>query len=115
LVSEQNVEIVRRGYESFIAAGEFGSQAIDPDIVWDMSTFRGWPERQIYAGIEGAREFMSEWLEAWDDWRLEVEALHDAGPKVVAVVRQRGRSKATGCRSTCASGRSGRCAPEARS
>jgi ketosteroid isomerase-like protein len=61
-----------------------------------MSTFRGWPEQQTYEGIEGARGFLKNWVDAWEDWELEVEALHDAGEKVVAVLRQRGRSKATG-------------------
>ena len=61
-----------------------------------MSTFRGWPEQQSYDGVEGARAFLGAWLNAWDDWELELDALHDAGDKVVAIVRQRARSKATG-------------------
>jgi ketosteroid isomerase-like protein len=44
----------------------------------------------------GARAFVSAWLEAWQDWELEVEALHDAGDKVVTLVRQYGTSKAAG-------------------
>jgi hypothetical protein len=43
-----------------------------------MSTFRGWPERKTYPGIEGAREFLRDWLDAWEDWELEVETLRDA-------------------------------------
>jgi len=61
-----------------------------------MSTFRGWPERQTYAGLNGAPEFVADWQEAWEDWELEPEELLDAGETVVAIVRQRGRSKATG-------------------
>jgi ketosteroid isomerase-like protein len=95
-MSEQNIEILRRGYEHFLATGDFQEEIIHPDFVWDMSTFRDWPEKQTYNGIDGAREFMRDWLEAWDDWRLEVESLHDAGDKVVAILRQRGRSKTTG-------------------
>jgi ketosteroid isomerase-like protein len=95
-MSEENLETIRRGYEHFISTGEFRAETMHRDFVWDMSTFRGWPERESYAGIEGAREFMAEWLEAWDDWELELEELRDAGENVVAIVRQRGRSKATG-------------------
>jgi ketosteroid isomerase-like protein len=95
-MSEEIVEITRRAYERFMATGQFLTEAIHPDFVWDMSTFRGWPERKTYAGIEGAREFMDDWLDAWDDWELELEELRDAGDSVVGVVRQRGRSKATG-------------------
>src|SRR4051794_20968867 len=95
-MSQENVESVRRGYAHFLATGDFREEALHPDFVWDMSTFRDWPERQTYAGLDGAREFMHDWREAGEDWELEVEDLLDAGESVVAVVRQRGRSKATG-------------------
>jgi ketosteroid isomerase-like protein len=95
-MSEENVEIVRRGFEHFRATGEFPADDIDPEFVWDMSTFRGWPEERTYAGIEGAQRFMRTWLEAWDDWQLDVESFHDAGDKVIVIVRQHGRSKTTG-------------------
>src|SRR5688572_14581195 len=95
-MSQENVEIVRRRYEHLAATGDYLAETHAPDFVWDMSKFRGWPEQQTYEGAEGARAFLRDWLEAWDDWELEVEALHDAGDKVVAIVRQRGRSKASG-------------------
>jgi ketosteroid isomerase-like protein len=95
-MSSENVEQVRAGFERFVATRDFDPDVIAPDFVWDMSTFGGWPEQQEYEGIEGARKFMRDWIENWEDWELEVEALHDAGDKVVAVMRQRGRSKATG-------------------
>jgi ketosteroid isomerase-like protein len=87
---------MRRGFAQFTATGEFDADVMAPDFVWDMSTFRGWPEQQIYSGIEGAREFVRAWLEGWDEWEMDVEAFHDAGDKVVAIVRQRARSRATG-------------------
>jgi ketosteroid isomerase-like protein len=95
-MSQQNVEIVRHGYERFIASGEMVEELMDPEFIWDMSTFRGWPERKTYAGVDGAREFMNDWLEAWEEWELFLEELRDAGDRVVAIVSQRGRSRATG-------------------
>ena len=95
-MSQENVEIVRRGFEHFQATGDFLLEVLDPEFVWDMSTFRGWPEEQRYAGIEATRRFFRDWLEAWNDWELEVESLHDAGDKVVAIVRQQGRARETG-------------------
>ena len=92
-MSQENVENVRRGYEHFLATGDFLEAIVHRDFVWDMSTFRGWPERQTYAGLNGAREFVADWRE---DWELEPEELLDAGETVVAIVRQRGCSKATG-------------------
>jgi ketosteroid isomerase-like protein len=95
-MSQENVEIVRAGFERFAATGEFAANLSTDDFAWDMSNFHGWPEQQVYEGAEGARAFMTEWLDAWEDWRLEVEALHDAGDRVVALVHQRARSKAGG-------------------
>jgi ketosteroid isomerase-like protein len=91
------VEIVRRAYAHRQARNDFLEEVLAPDYVWDMSHFRGWPEQQTYKGIEEARRFIRDWTAAFDDWNIEVLALHDAGgDKVVGVVRQRGRSKATG-------------------
>jgi ketosteroid isomerase-like protein len=96
-MSQQNVEIVRRGYAYRQERGDFLTEVLAPDYVWDMSHFRGWPEQQIYEGVEEARRFIREWTAAFDDWEIELVALHDAGgDKVVGVLRQRGRSKTSG-------------------
>jgi ketosteroid isomerase-like protein len=96
-MSQQNVEVVRRGYAHRQARGDFLAEVLAPDYVWDMSHFSGWPEQQTYEGIEEARRFIREWMAAFDGWEIELVALHDAGgDKVVGVVRQRGRSKRTG-------------------
>jgi ketosteroid isomerase-like protein len=95
-MSHENVEIARQGYEHFLASGDLLEEIFTPDYVLDMSTFRGWPERQHYHGVEGFRAFLADWLEPWDDFELEVEEYHDAGDKVVTVLRQRGSSRAGG-------------------
>ncbi len=95
-MSQENVEIVRVGYERFAATGEFVADLATDDFVWDMSNFHGWPEQQVYEGVDGTGAFLSEWMDAWEDWELELEALHDAGDRVVALVHQRGRSKEGG-------------------
>jgi ketosteroid isomerase-like protein len=96
-MSQENVEIVKRGYAHRQATGDFLEEVIAPDFVWDMSMFGGWPEQQVYAGLEEARSFIRDWTAAFDEWEIEVDAVHDAGGnKVVGVVRQRGRSKTTG-------------------
>jgi ketosteroid isomerase-like protein len=95
-MSQENVEIVREGYERFAATGEVVVDLTADDFVWDMSNFHGWPEQQMYEGVAGVQGFLSEWMDTWEDWELEVEALLDAGEKVVALVHQRGRSRAAG-------------------
>jgi ketosteroid isomerase-like protein len=91
-MSQENMEIIKRGYEHWTATGEIRAHA---DFVWDVSNLR-WPDQQIYPGGEGAMQFLAEWADAWDDWELEVEDYVDAGERVVVIVNQRGRSKATG-------------------
>ena len=95
-MSQTNVELVRSAYESFERTGQFAAHLATADFVWDMSKFSGWPEQQLYDGAEGAEQFLREWVAAWEDWRLELEALHDAGDRVVTIVRQHGRSRTTG-------------------
>jgi hypothetical protein len=49
-MTRENVEVFRRGWKHFRATGDLLSEIVDPDFVWDMSTFRGWPEQQTYQG-----------------------------------------------------------------
>ena len=93
-MSEENVENVRAGYERFAATGDFVPVAT-ADFVWDVSNLH-WPGQQVYEGADGARTFLREWADAWEDWEMEADSFHDAGDRVVVLVRQRARSKSTG-------------------
>ena len=96
-MSQENVETVREGYEQFRRRKTFVSELAAPEFAWNMSHFHGWPEQQVYEGVEEARRFIREWTSAFDAWEIEVEAIYDAGgDKVVGVLRQRGRSKTSG-------------------
>jgi ketosteroid isomerase-like protein len=96
-MSSTNVEIIRDGFQKFIETGDLTVETFDPEVVWDMSTFTGWPEDQEYVGVEGVGRFLASWIEPFDDWRIEIEDLVDAPPdKVVVVLHQYGRSKGAG-------------------
>jgi ketosteroid isomerase-like protein len=98
-MSRENVDLVRRGYDHFLATGELLEETTDADFVWDMSTFRDWPDQKAYEGIDGARRFLREWGETWDDWKIEVEEYLDAGgDEVVTILRQSGSAKSSGLR-----------------
>ena len=62
-MSRENVEIVRIGYQRYLATGEFTDEIVTPDFVWDMSNFHGWPEQQVYVGADGARTFLKDWTD----------------------------------------------------
>ncbi len=96
-MSKENVAIILRALEHFQAEGDFLTAATAPDFVWDMTFFHGWPEQQLYEGLEETRRFIREWTEPFEDWRIEVESVHDAGDEqVLVILHQHARSKSTG-------------------
>jgi ketosteroid isomerase-like protein len=95
-VAAGNAALVRRLYAGFVERGEPDRRAYTDDFVWDMSTFRGWPERPQYRGFEGVLEFLDDWIGSFDDWSLEVREVIEAGEEVVVICHQSGRSRSTG-------------------
>jgi ketosteroid isomerase-like protein len=97
-VSQEYVDTLRSGYEWFRVNGRFPAHLATPEFVWDISHSEGYglAVQQVYEGPQGADDFFAEWGSAWDDWEVEIEALHDLGDKVLAIVKQRGRSRLTG-------------------
>jgi ketosteroid isomerase-like protein len=100
-MSQENVEIVRRGYELYEAgdlegvAGLFSDDAELPDAggLGVAGTAAG-----VRYGPEGFLRATEEVLEAFEEYRVEVEELIDAGEAVVAPVRISGRGRASGAR-----------------
>jgi ketosteroid isomerase-like protein len=96
-VSQQNVEVVRTAWEHFLETGEPFEEAMAPDFVWVMSTFRDMVGLQNeYLGADGMRQFMREWTEGFEAWSIEVEDMIDAGDQVITVCTQHARAKASG-------------------
>jgi ketosteroid isomerase-like protein len=42
----------------------------DADAVIDMSGWADWPDRPVYRGAEGVRQFFDDWDSAWADFRM---------------------------------------------
>ena len=97
-MSEENVEIVRRGYEHYNRTGEPDYSLLDPEVVYDVSrrTF----DPRVYHGHEGVREFASLIREQWATMRLEPEEVRAAGDDVVVSVRLVGVGKGSGVETT---------------
>src|SRR5262245_64820272 len=93
-MSEENLEMVRRGYEHFNSKGDVDYSALDPDIVYDLSrrTF----DPHVFRGHEGVREFVGLIWEQWASRRMEPRDLIDAGDQVVASVRLVGVGRQSG-------------------
>jgi ketosteroid isomerase-like protein len=90
-LSEENVELVRRGLVATSGGDPNGAQAMfDPSIEWDMAGVAGWPEKRLYRGAE-VGEFLRAWADSWRDWHFDVIDLQDAGEdRVFAAIREWG-------------------------
>jgi ketosteroid isomerase-like protein len=92
-MSQENVELLRRAYEHVGRTGEILPEAVHPDFVWDVTTFRGAVIPGTFVGVEEINRWLAEWLESFDNWSIEIEETLDAGDLVVTIVRQRGKAK----------------------
>jgi ketosteroid isomerase-like protein len=93
-MSQENVEVVRRWFELFSRGRtEAALQYIDPAI----ETIEGaeLPGAGSYFGHAGLAMAYDHWADQWDDLRIELEELIDAGSEVVAVTRHHGTGRAS--------------------
>ena len=92
-MSEANVAVVRGMWEAFLRNdGKAANAAFDPDVEWDGTNL---PDGEISRGLDAAVAHVRRWADGWETWEVELEDVIDAGEdRVIAFVRERGRSKA---------------------
>jgi ketosteroid isomerase-like protein len=92
----RNVEIVRATIDAFNREGvEAALVYFDPEVEWVGPP--EWLEKHLYKGHDGIREIAAVWGENFDEYRLDIEEVIDAGHNhVVALVLQRGLIKGGG-------------------
>jgi ketosteroid isomerase-like protein len=93
-MSQENVEIVRRIVEA-AQRGDWDAAMAEYDetVVLDQSRM---PGGCIYHGHQGVRDFYVSWVGAWDDFRIELERVVDAGELVVDINEVVGTGKGSG-------------------
>jgi ketosteroid isomerase-like protein len=92
-MSESEVAVVRGMWEAFLL-GDFDRvrAAFDPDVEWDGTNL---PDGKISRGYDAAVDHVARWASTWETWNVELEELIDVdGDRVIAFIRERGRSKA---------------------
>src|SRR5687768_11486659 len=83
-MSQENVEIVRRGTERMNSGDLDGLlQLFSPDCELDVSRAIG-PLHGTYHGHDQIRQALEEFFEPWESFRLELDEVTDAGEVVVA-------------------------------
>src|SRR5205085_1107702 len=94
----ENVEIVRRANLLF-NAGDFESafELVHPDVVFrDLQNAPDLPE--ALRGRDVLLHALGQWLEAYDELKVEVEDYIDADPWVIAGVRWQGKGRGSDLR-----------------
>jgi ketosteroid isomerase-like protein len=95
-MSEENVELVRLGFEA-IARGDLAlvAEFTESDVV--MVQPPEVPDAKTYEGRGAIREAMEDWPTQWEDFRMDLVEIIDAGDDaVVTVTRHRGRGRESG-------------------
>ncbi len=97
-MSRENVEIVRRMYEAWLA-GDFSTvyATLDESIELNPDQEAAWVGiGEVYRGHDGIRSYMRSVYEAFDEYRPEVEQLIDAGDQVLTLAVEHGRGRGSG-------------------
>jgi ketosteroid isomerase-like protein len=101
-MSEENVEIVRHGFEAFNRGGadsRASEMILAPDVVWEVAIGVG-DFDGVYRGPEEVRRFWRTFMAELEDMRIEVDELVDCGDRVLAVTRAVGRGRHSGAVAT---------------
>ena len=96
-MSEENVRVVREGFESFMRGDwETTTRLIDPEVEFH-GTVGGLEEGRVTHGLrEFLESFEADDMEAWEERRLEAEEFIDAGDLVVVLLHEYRRGKGSG-------------------
>jgi ketosteroid isomerase-like protein len=95
-MTTENVEAVRDAATAF-ASGDLdrAAEVLAPEV--ELIPPAEDPDvKDVYRGAEGAREWLDNWLEAWEDFEFRLDDVIDAGDRVVVIFSQRGRGKTSG-------------------
>jgi hypothetical protein len=103
-MSQENVEQLRAGIESFLAGTSEAAredmlsrsaEGWDPEIELDATETPVLDISPVYRGKDAVKRFWHEWLAAWETIRFEYE-LVDAGDRVVMLFDMGMRGRSTG-------------------
>ncbi|MEK6251543.1 MAG: nuclear transport factor 2 family protein [Actinomycetota bacterium] len=95
-MSQENVEIVRRGYERIGELGRPDYEFLDPEIEWRGP--REFPDlAEPHFGHEGVARYFAKLNEVFDEYRMVPEEFIDAGgDQVLVFSREGGRGRGSG-------------------
>ena len=95
-MSQQNAEIRNEAVRRFVASFEDDDDSfrntLHPEIEWYPIEENRTPTR----GVEAAMWNRNQWLDTWEEHRLDLEEVIEDGDSVVALIHIQARGKASG-------------------
>ena len=91
-MSQDNVEVVRRWIWAFENDTDAFRDTLHPEIEWSPFEESHTPS---YA-IEGAMRIRNQWLDTWDEHRVDLEEMNEEGDNVVVSAHVTARGRASG-------------------
>ena len=95
-MSEENVELVRQGFEHW-RSGKLHEwiKTVDPDVEWDLSAhpLPDFPDRG--SGRDALVSHLADYLTGWNDYEVTAGELIDGGDEVILLVHERARMRAS--------------------
>jgi ketosteroid isomerase-like protein len=91
-MSQENVEVVRKSLQTIEGDPETWLGTLDPALEWYPIE----DGNHVSHGHQGALAIRERWLESFEDNRVEVEEIRDAGEHVVASLHISGSGTASG-------------------
>jgi ketosteroid isomerase-like protein len=96
-MSQENVEIVRRGFEAINARDldRYYVETVDPEVEWQTSAED--PDAATHRGLQAYKRYLESWLDSFDGFHGDVEEYIDVGDdRVFTWVRYTGRGRESG-------------------
>jgi ketosteroid isomerase-like protein len=89
-MSQENVEVVQGLFAALENQDwEAALGLFDPEVEWS-------PTEGTFHGPEGVVSSLAEWLEPWEEHKIEAEEFTEAGEQVLAVIHLTGRGAGSG-------------------
>ncbi len=94
-MSQENVELVRRMTDAFLAGdGPAALALMHPDVEFEANAR---PDAGVWHGRDGLRQAIAEWIGTWDEYSLEIRDYVDVPDgRVLVLWTERGRGKGSG-------------------
>jgi uncharacterized protein len=87
-MSQENVDLVRCAYAAYNEGDWEGARDMyHPEVIWDLSTYEGWPDTTEICGAAAVIDWLRDWASIYSDYYSKIDQIFDSGDQVVVLAR----------------------------